>query len=322
MKTRLFVFNTVAGIFFAQNVKSQTFNCGDTLLDTRDGKKYATVLIGSACWMKQNLNYGTTITSNTSTVAHYDMTNNGIVEKYAPMGNTSNLITHGALYEWPELMNYSTVAGAQGICPSGWHVPTDPEFQTMIVAAGGTLITVNGGYGGNKLKNIGEGFGAGAGTNTSGFSAKHAGDRDSYGIFYGLTFRSIFWTSTSNGPSAYQYTLWADRDTIFRGGNAQKETGFSCRCVKDLTSSLKENSEMDLFQIYPNPIKDETRINIYKPFTNASYSIINAIGEIVAEDKLINQNTSVSLLNLKEGIYFISVLSDGQKTQKKIIIMR
>lgn len=320
MKTRLLLCYALFGILFVLKVNSQTFNCGDTLVDTRDGKKYITVLIGSACWMKQNLNYGTTITSNTSAVTHYDMTNNGIIEKYAPMGNSANLPFYGALYEWPELMNYSTTAGGQGICPNGWHVPTDAEWQTMIVATGGTVTP---GAGGNKLKAVGQGIGPnGLGTNTSGFSALAAGDRDSYGIFYGLTNRFIFWTSTqTNTASAYHYTLWNDRDTVERL-ITQKMTGLSCRCVKDLTSGLKENQEINLFQFYPNPVKETAIINIYKPFTNASYIISNAIGEVVLEDKLANQNTTVSLLNLKEGMYFISVLCDEQKTQKKIIIIR
>src|ERR1041384_927807 len=121
--------------------KAQTFTCGDTLVDTRDGKKYTTVLIGSQCWMKQNLNYGKTVSSYSSTATHSDQFNNSIAEKYAPNGDSTKLPQYGALYEWDELMNYTTTAGGQGLCPNGWHVPTDTEWQTMITSAGGTMVT-------------------------------------------------------------------------------------------------------------------------------------------------------------------------------------
>ncbi|MDX2173220.1 MAG: FISUMP domain-containing protein [Bacteroidota bacterium] len=283
---------------------SQTFNCGDTLIDIRDGQKYPTVQIGTACWMKKNLNYGTTVNSYSSTSFHSDMLNNSVVEKYAYNNDVTKLATYGGLYEWNELMNYTTAPGGQGICPNGWHVPTDAEWQTMIAAAGGTLITPNGGYGGNKLKNVGEGFGAGAGTNTSGFSAKHSGDRDSYGIFYGLTLRSIFWTSTTNGSAAWQYTLWAEKDTIFRGGNAHKETGLACRCVKDATSSIDKYDLKHNLNVFPNPTSNNIQIVISDYKGDLNFVIKDIYGKV-----LIQENSStISIKELPSGIYFLEAL--------------
>lgn len=286
---------------------SQTFTCGDTLVDVRDGKKYTTVLIGSQCWMKQNLNYGKTVASYTSTVTHSDVYNNSIPEKYAPNGDSTKIPQYGALYEWDELMNYSTVAGSQGLCPANWHVPTDAEWQTMIAAAGGTLITSNGGYGGNKLKAVGEGFGAGLGTNTSGFSAKAAGDRDSYGIFYGLTLRSIFWTSTQNGPpSAYQFTLWAENDTIFHGGNAQKITGFSCRCVRNIDAGINEERIHNRFDVYPNPFHNEFVLQSYGYTKECSVKVFNCIGEQIHESFFLN-TLRMDASAWRSGIYFLKI---------------
>lgn len=302
-------------------VYSQTFNCGDTLIDTRDGQKYPTVQIGTACWMKKNLNYGTTVNSYSSASFHSDMTNNSVVEKYAYNNNATNLTTYGGLYEWNELMNYTTTQGGQGICPNGWHVPTDLEWQTMIAAAGGTLITANGGYGGNKLKNIGEGIGAGAGTNTSGFSAKHGGDRDSYGIFYGLTFRSIFWTSTTNGSGAYQYTLWATNDTIYRGGNAQKETGFSCRCVKNVGTGLNNKFDKQTnFNIFPNPVKDIFALVISTNYDDAEFVLSNIIGEQVLSAKITSSTTKISTADLPTGLYILKVRSGTEIFEKKVVV--
>lgn len=302
---------------------SQTFNCGDTLIDTRDGQKYPTVQIGTACWMKKNLNYGTQVSSFTSTTMHNDMSNNSIVEKYAYNNSSANLLNYGGLYEWDELMNYTAAQGGQGICPNGWHVPTDAEWQTMITAAGGTLITPNGGYGGNKLKNIGEGFGAGAGTNTSGFSAKHGGDRDAFGIFYGLTFRSIFWTSTTNGSGAYQYSLWADRDTIFRGGNALKETGFSCRCVKNTNTGINRKMDNQIgFNVYPNPVKDMFALVITTNYDNAEFSLFTIIGEQVLTGKISSTTTKISTEDLPSGLYILKVRSGNEVFEKKIVISK
>lgn len=308
-------------LFIYSLMHSQTFNCGDTLIDTRDGQKYPTVQIGTACWMKKNLNYGTQVSSFTSTAFHSDMANNSITEKYAYNNDVTNLANYGGLYEWNELMNYTTAQGGQGICPNGWHVPTDTEWQTMIAAAGGTIITVNGGYGGNKLKNVGEGFGAGAGTNTSGFSAKHSGDRDSYGIFYGLTLRSIFWTSTTNGSAAWQYTLWAEKDTIFRGGNAHKETGLACRCVKNTVTNLNNKlGNQTNFNIYPNPVKDIFAIVMTTNYDNAEFTLFNIIGEQVLSDKITSSSTKISTANLPSGLYILKVRSGTELFEKKIVV--
>jgi uncharacterized protein (TIGR02145 family) len=322
LKNKYINMKTLAALLFCGFTlisNAQSFTCGDTLLDIRDGKKYTTVLIGTACWMKQNLNYGTTITSNTSATTHYDMANNSVAEKYAPNGDPSKLAAYGALYEWDELMQYNSTAGGQGLCPGGWHVPTDAEWQTMIAAAGGTVVP---GAGGNKLKALGEGFGAGAGTNTSGFSAKAAGDRDAFGIFYGLTLRSIFWTSTqTNTASAYHYTLWAEKDTIERL-ITQKMTGLSCRCVKDAATGLNEKSKKDLFRVYPNPANEKIIIELNYSAKNTSCKIINVVGEVVKEEIISEIKTEISLEGLSEGIYFIVVNSNEGRMEKKIVITR
>jgi uncharacterized protein (TIGR02145 family) len=269
--------------------------------------------------MKQNLNYGATITSNTSTATHYDMMNNGVAEKYAPNGDPSKLPAYGGLYEWDELMQYNSAAGGQGLCPNGWHVPTDAEWQTMIVAAGGTVVP---GAGGNKLKAVGEGFGAGAGTNTSGFSAKAAGDRDAFGIFYGLTLRSIFWSSTqTNAASAYHYTLWAENDTIERL-ITQKMTGLSCRCVKNTSTSLDEKTGTNFLKLYPNPARENVSIEITSTYTEATYKIVDLIGSVIQEGNLAGIKTEIRLGNLDEGIYFILMVVDGVRTEKRIVVMR
>lgn len=300
-------------------MQGQTWTCGDTLVDTRDGKKYTTVQIGSACWMKQNLNYGTTITSNTSTTTHYDMTNNSVAEKYAPNGDPSKLPAYGALYEWDELMQYVTTAGSQGLCPNGWHIPTDGEWQNMLVAAGVNSVT---GVGANKLKQVGEGFATGAGTDLSGFSAKAAGDRDAFGIFYGLTYRFIFWTSSQSNPgSAYHYTIWAEKDTI-EHLNTQKMTGLSCRCVKNAATGINKNPEIDLFHLYPNPSQGKVVVGINRSFTNGQITVFNMLGQELFSVSLTSGVNEIVIPDLAVGIYHVNVTVDNVKSEKKLIITR
>ena len=192
--------------------------CPGTPTVTYAGKTYNTVLIGTQCWLKENLNVGTMI-QGTDTAR-----NNGTIEKYCYNNDTANCNMYGGLYQWNEAMQYSTTAGVQGICPSGWHIPTLSEFQTLRNAVGGD---------GNALKAVGQGTGAGAGTNTSGFSALLAGCRDDYGYFYNFGHYSNFWSSTEyDATYAHNLNLNYSNGFIYLIDNI-KAYGFSVRCLED-----------------------------------------------------------------------------------------
>jgi len=107
--------------------------CGDTITDIRDGRVYATVLIGTQCWFKQGLNVGTRIDggSNQGT----DCSSASAIQKYCYNDDEANCNSNnnpnypdGGLYQWNQAMCGSTSPGAQGICPPGWHFPTDEEL--------------------------------------------------------------------------------------------------------------------------------------------------------------------------------------------------
>ena len=184
------------------------------------GKDYNTVLIGSQCWLKENLDIGTMVLGSST------QTNTGTIEKYCYSNNPANCTTYGGLYQWNEAMQYVTTEGTQGICPTGWHIPTLAEFQTLSSTVGGD---------GNALKAIGQGSGGGAGTNTSGFSALLAGQRAAYnGVFMYLGAGMDFWSTTEYSIPERAYTLF----TIHSNGNItlsyqHKDSGFSVRCLKD-----------------------------------------------------------------------------------------
>jgi hypothetical protein len=107
------------------NVDSMTiFICGVSKVNY-GGKDYNTVLIGDQCWLKENLDIGTRINSGTTA------SNNQVIEKYCQQDLPANCDIYGGLYVWDEAMQYVITEGAQGICPSGWHIPSDAEFRIL-----------------------------------------------------------------------------------------------------------------------------------------------------------------------------------------------
>ena len=84
---------------------------------TLAGKIYNTSQIGTQCWLRENLDIGTRID------AAVEQTGNGTIEKYCYDNLDANCTIYGGLYQWNEMMQYTTLVN-QGLCPSGWHVPT------------------------------------------------------------------------------------------------------------------------------------------------------------------------------------------------------
>lgn len=91
-----------------------------------EGYIYPTILIGNQCWLAKNLNSGNQILDSEET------TNNGIVEKYCYDNDTANCSFYGGLYTWDEMMNYSSTKNSRGICPEGWHIPTQNDFVSLL----------------------------------------------------------------------------------------------------------------------------------------------------------------------------------------------
>lgn len=97
--------------------------CPGTLTVTYEGQVYNTIQIFSQCWLKENLNVGTMIQGD------LNMTDNGIFEKYCYYNESDSCAKYGGLYQWDEMMQYTIQQGTQGICPPGWHLPTDVEWE-------------------------------------------------------------------------------------------------------------------------------------------------------------------------------------------------
>jgi len=193
--------------------------CPGTPTVDYSGKIYNTVQIGSQCWLKENLDVGTMAAPS----------NNGIIEKYCYDNDPANCTIYGGLYLWNEAMQYVTTEGAKGICPTGWHIPTLAEYQTLVTNLSDDA---------NALKAIGQGTGDGAGTNTSGFSALLAGAKGySGGPYQGLGEWSSFYVGKNGSCGTYTcvYSLGivSNSSTITLGEGAMPSWGLSVRCIKD-----------------------------------------------------------------------------------------
>ncbi len=156
------------------------------------GQTYSTVVIGDQCWLRENLNVGKMIPGYTR------MEDNKIIEKYCYNDNIDNCETYGGLYQWDELMQYRRDENTQGICPEGWHIPTQNDFRTLIDYLGGEEIA------GEKLKKAGSIFWVTPETeitNESGFSALPGGIGGGDGTFNKLGNSAYFASTKHNGNS-------------------------------------------------------------------------------------------------------------------------
>jgi len=219
------------------NVSIKSFanvpDCGLPLLDTRDNQTYNTVQIGSQCWMAKNLNIGVIVAEATGSAS-----NNLIIEKFCFEDNPFNCNGYGGLYNWDEMMQYSNLEGAQGICPSGWHLPTDNEWkilegtvdsQSGIGSSVWDGILFRGLDAGHNLKSAD----FWNGNNLFGFSALPGGGFDpSFGGWTGLGVGAAFWTSTGLTAGAMYRGLDESSSSVSRF-NFPKTSLMSVRCVKN-----------------------------------------------------------------------------------------
>lgn len=171
-----------------------------SMIDSRDSQIYKTVVIGSQIWMAQNLNYN-------------------MANSYCYKDSIKYCTKYGRLYTW---------AATKTACPTGWHLPTEAEFQMLLNTAGGSKTA------GSKLKSTSSWFDSGNGSDTYSFSAMPAGGRfDQTYQFESLD--AYFWSSTeyeNDAKQAYIMHLFYDQDYVYLS-SFEKSRGLSVRCVKD-----------------------------------------------------------------------------------------
>ena len=221
-----------------------------------DGNMYRTVQIGDQCWMRSNLRV--THFPDGSAIPAGNTTSDTSPFYYNTPNSYYSLEHRGYLYNWTAVMHNQSSSttdpsGVQGVCPDGWHVPSDAEWAQLIAyvssqsafACEGNntyyakALAFQTGWltysypstcvvGNNQNQN-----------NATGFSAVPAGQY--YESYVGESSNAIFWTSSENSSSAYHYKLW-EGSTILERTSAMKSYGFSVRCVLDAGSHRVESA--------------------------------------------------------------------------------
>jgi uncharacterized protein (TIGR02145 family) len=195
---RAYATNSTGTAFGNQLSFTAFWLCGSQI--TYMDQNYNTVLIGNQCWMAENLNVGTRINGS------QNMSDNGTIEKYCYDDNEAYCDEYGGLYQWDEIMQYVTDTVTQGICPNGWHLPTDNEWTTLTDFLGGDDVA------GGKMKEAGtvhwSSPNTGA-TNSSGFTGLPGGCRYySNGSFEALGLGGYWWSSSeSSGTNSRRTAL-------------------------------------------------------------------------------------------------------------------
>ncbi|MCX6328376.1 MAG: fibrobacter succinogenes major paralogous domain-containing protein [Bacteroidia bacterium] len=173
-----------------------------TFVDSRDGKTYKTVKIGTQTWMAENLAFKAK-------------------SGWWIFGNYTDMAAdYGYLYDWET---------AKNACPSGWHLPSDDEWTTLTIYLGGDSVA------GGKLKEEGTKHwmmvNTGA-TNESGFTALPGGNRFIGGGFDYIGYTGIWWSSTENKNSVRTMYIYNDSKRVSRY-YTNKRFGYSVRCLQD-----------------------------------------------------------------------------------------
>jgi len=186
---------------------------------TYQGYDYKLVEIAGQCWFAENLRAvryrnGDPIPGNLSADRWAALTS-GAQAVYGE--KESNLLQYGRLYNW------FAVDDSRGLCPSGWHIPSDAEWTALTDALGGKEVA------GKKMKSTGWN-----GTNSSGFSALPGGVRYyDDGSFYGEGYYGDWWSSSASGAlDAWNRDLTSASDDVDRI-YSYRRNGFSVRCVRD-----------------------------------------------------------------------------------------
>jgi uncharacterized protein (TIGR02145 family) len=191
-----------------------------TFTDPRDGQKYNWVRIGNKDWMAENLNYD----------------QNSYGNDWCYENSTDSCNKYGRLYDWAAVMqgansSNTNPSGVQGVCPDGWHVPSDDEWVELI-----NYVADNGynGTEGTALKSSTGWNEGGNGTDIYGFAALPGGLRNgTSGNFYNIGYGGYYWSATEEASDAAWQWLFDHNNEDVSRNNLSKNAGISVRCVRE-----------------------------------------------------------------------------------------
>jgi len=210
------------------------------MTDARDGQTYATVTIRTQTWMVTNLNYADSVKTPSLKGKSWCYDDDpekcgatGRLYSWAAAIDSVDLADHGYMcgdYVTCDRLSADTLAAnpIQGVCPSGWHLPSYDEWKTLRFATGGV-------HAGKALKSTSDWYRQGNGTDAYGFSAEPAGYSDGIGHFDSAGKSATFWSaSPREDNSGFAYTIFLN----YNNEDAylyydSKSDGYSVRCIKD-----------------------------------------------------------------------------------------
>jgi uncharacterized protein (TIGR02145 family) len=213
----------------ATSTETQPANCGD--LVSHEGYDYSTVQIGEQCWFSENCRYLPRVSpsseGNYTNPYYYVYGYEGT--EVAEAKTSSNYETYGVLYNWTAVMK-------KGLCPSGWHFPTDAELTHLTDYLGGKSIA------GYALKSNAGWNAGGNGSNDSGFNGLPGGyfychniSNDYYKGFIGIGNVGYWWSSSESDSLSWDHSLASNGDYFDRDSINYLDNGIakSARCIRD-----------------------------------------------------------------------------------------
>ncbi len=256
---------TQDGYVYGNEVSFETgsyLSCGD-VIDNRDGEVYKTVQIGQQCWLAENLRYLPTVTGPNGEVNievpqyyvyGYTSADNSVIDAK----ETFNYQTYGVLYNYLSVspggfFDSDTMLNIQGVCPTGWHIPSDADWRDLEMHLGLSEVECGQyGYRGEDIASMLAGncylwndgaleevdvFG------NTGFDALPAGDRSSNGGFYNIGNLSNFWSSSVFETSFVDNLIYRmvsnNNPGLYLGHYYPNHKASSLRCVM--------NSQQEIF---------------------------------------------------------------------------
>lgn len=221
-----------AGVAYGNSIQLTTLSpqggdaCGVTSINDAENNTYETVAVGGQCWMKSNLR--TRRYNNNDTIAsvlwryQQNLPSMGTTTIYN--NDTALLSVYGRLY------NYFAAADARGICPTGWHLPSRSEWNTLAEIAGDTL------HGGLRLKAAVNWSGSIGGVDALGMGILPAGVGYNDNVFSFLGSQANFWACDSQFTDALggnYRQVGFDRTPNQTSSTRLELHALSVRCIKD-----------------------------------------------------------------------------------------
>ena len=278
-----------------------------------DGNVYNTISIGTQTWTRENLkttrfSNGDEIPTTTSAV------NNNWMSLYQWYydDDTANINTYGRLYSW------IAVYDERNVCPAGWRVPANSDWEKLALALGGDSIA------GGKMKETGTAHWTSTDTsvtNSSGFTALAGGFRGNPSGFINMGSIGFFWSATplDTGPfpRGYVRSLHADNN-ILHWSVAVANCGGSVRCVEGIPNGIGTLQSDFRVEIYPNPANHQITLS-FPNVAQREVAIFDMTGRQLIQEVVYWNSNKMDVSVLPHGIYVIQIVESSRVYSKRFV---